>query len=149
MEEDTRPLTERDKQILKEVRKVQKLRREQGCRLLDCNVVINNTNLRIEIIDLKRKMREQEEHIEEYKLNVKEAMHEAQENARIFRKEQEKANKYKKIIELMAEQLAVYKFEEIICMETECEHVELQNEGKCIGDKACILEYFEKKVRGK
>lgn len=64
MEEDRRPLTERDRKILNEARKVQKLRREQGCRLVDCGVVINNTNLRIEIIDLKRKIREQEKVIE-------------------------------------------------------------------------------------
>ena len=64
MEEDRRPLTERDRKILNEARKVQKLRREQGCRLVDCGVVINNTNLRIEIIDLKRKIREQEKMIE-------------------------------------------------------------------------------------
>ena len=64
MEEDRRPLTERDRKILNEARKVQKLRREQGCRLVDCGVVINNTNLRIEIIDLKRKIREQEKMVE-------------------------------------------------------------------------------------
>lgn len=63
-EADKRPLTERDKKILNEVRKVQKLRREQGCKILDCGVVTNNTNLRIEIIDLKRKVQEQEKIID-------------------------------------------------------------------------------------
>lgn len=48
------------------------------------------------IENLINKNKELEKQIEEYKLNVKEAMHEAQENARIFRKEQAKKNEYKK-----------------------------------------------------
>ena len=48
----------------------------------------------------------------------------------------------------MVEKLSIYKFEEIVCMEIECDHITLEQEGKCIGDKACILEYFRKKARG-
>lgn len=51
-----------------------------------------------------------------------------------------------KIIDLIAGELANYKHEEIICMEVDCKHIELQNEGKCIGDKECIKEYYERKV---
>lgn len=54
-----------------------------------------------------------------------------------------------KIIDEMAKVLADYKYEEIICMEVDCEHIEMQNEGKCIGDEACIKEYFKKKVEDK
>lgn len=64
MEEYTRPLNERDKKIIAEMKIVEKLRKEEGCKLLDCNVVTNNINLRIEIIDLKREMQEQEKIIE-------------------------------------------------------------------------------------
>ena len=64
MEEYKRPLTERDKKILNEMKIAQKLRREEGCKFLDCGVVTNNINLRIEIIDLKRKTRELEKVIE-------------------------------------------------------------------------------------
>lgn len=62
--------------------------------------------------------------------------------------EKQKAEIEKKDLEidLMAEQLANYKHEEIICMEVDCKHIELQNEGKCIGDKECIKQYFEKKA---
>lgn len=65
----------------------------------------------------------------------------------LIAKYSKKNEEQEKIIELMAEKLVIYKFEEIICMETECEHIELQNEGKCIGDKECILDYFKKKAR--
>ena len=51
-----------------------------------------------------------------------------------------------KIIDYMAKVLADYKYEELICMEVDCEHIELQNEGKCIGDEACIKEYFNQKI---
>ena len=51
-----------------------------------------------------------------------------------------------KIIDLIAGELANYKHEEIICMEVDCKHIELQNEGKCIGDKECIKEYYERKL---
>ncbi len=85
------------------------------------------------IENLINKYKEQEKHIEALNSVVVEHI--------------EKSKEQQKIIELMAEKLAIYKFEEIICMETECEHVELQNEGKCIGDKECILEYFKKKAR--
>lgn len=64
MEEYTRPLNERDKKIIAEMKIAEKLQKEEGCKLLDCNVVTNNINLRIEIIDLKREMREQEKIIE-------------------------------------------------------------------------------------
>lgn len=60
MEEETRPLNERDKKIIAELKIVEKLQKEEGCKLLDCGVVTNNVNLRIEIIDLKKKIREQE-----------------------------------------------------------------------------------------
>lgn len=56
-------------------------------------------------------------------------------------------NKKDKVIDIMAEQLANYKYEELICMEVDCKHIELQNEGKCIGDKNCIKEYFYNKVK--
>ena len=64
MEEETRPLNEREKKIVAEMKIVEKLQKEEGCKLLDCGVVTNNVNLRIEIIDLKRKVREQEKVIE-------------------------------------------------------------------------------------
>ena len=64
MEEYTRPLNERDKKIIAEMKIAEKLQKEEGCKLLDCNVVTNNINLRIEIIDLKKEMREQEKIIE-------------------------------------------------------------------------------------
>lgn len=53
---------------------------------------------------------------------------------------------YKKIAEKLAEELSNYKFEEIICMKTDCEHIEIQNGGKCIGDKECIIEWARKEV---
>lgn len=62
---------------------------------------------------------------------------------------QAELEKKDKIIDEMAKVLADYKYEEIICMEVDCEHIELQNEGTCIGDKACIKEYFKKKVEVK
>ena len=64
MEEYTRPLNERDKKIIAEMKIAEKLQKEEGCKLLDCNVVTNNINLRIEIIDLKKSNREQEKIIE-------------------------------------------------------------------------------------
>lgn len=54
-------------------------------------------------------------------------------------------SKQDKMIELMVNALYDEKYEELICMEVDCEHIEIRNEGKCIG-KDCIREYFEKKA---
>ena len=56
---------------------------------------------------------------------------------------------HERLTDEMAKVLADYKYEELICIEVDCEHIELQNGGKCIGDKNCIKEYFKKKVEGK
>ena len=68
---------------------------------------------------------------------------------KVLQNKQAELEKKDKIIDEMAKVLADYKYEEIICMEVDCEHIELQNEGKCIGDEACIKEYFKKKVEDK
>ena len=106
------------------------------------------------IENLINKYKEQEEQIEEYKLNVKEAMHEAQENARIFRKEQEKTNKYKKIINLMSEELAELNYEYCgnWCKGKKCKDYyenHFINEKSCNGNKlSCIIDYFKRKAKG-
>ena len=56
--------------------------------------------------------------------------------------------KQEKMIELMVQTLYDEDYEELICMEVDCEHIEIRNEGKCIG-KDCIREYFEKKAEEK
>lgn len=55
--------------------------------------------------------------------------------------------KQEKMIELMVNALYDEKYEELICMEVDCDHITIQQEGKCIG-KDCIKEYFEKKAVG-
>ncbi|MBQ8299502.1 MAG: hypothetical protein IJX99_06540 [Clostridia bacterium] len=90
------------------------------------------------IESLINKYKEQEEQIEEYKLNVKEAMHEARENARIFRKEQAKANEYRKMVELMAEYIDFDKMNfncSSLCVKEGCR-------------EECIIDYFRKKAKG-
>ena len=99
------------------------------------------------ITNLINKYKEQEEQIEEYKLNVKEVMHEAQENARIFRKEQAKANEYRKMIELMAKDIAHNGFDEDICRAFKQE----DRTWVCNDDRncaRCIIEYYKKEARG-
>ena len=96
---------------------------------------ISKENRAIE--NLINKYKEQEEQIEEYKLNVKEAMHEAQENARIFRKEQAKTNEYRKMVELMAEYIDFDKMNfncSSLCVKEGCR-------------EECIIDYFRKKAR--
>ena len=90
------------------------------------------------LLNLINKYKEQEEQIEEYKLNVKEAMHEAQENARIFRKEQAKTNEYRKMVELMAEYIDFDKMNfncSSLCVKEGCR-------------EECIIDYFRKKAKG-
>lgn len=53
--------------------------------------------------------------------------------------------KQEKMIELMVQTLYDEDYEELICMEVDCDHITIQQEGKCIG-KDCIKEYFEKKA---
>ena len=53
--------------------------------------------------------------------------------------------KQEKMIELMVQTLYDEDYEKLICMEVDCDHVTIQQEGKCIG-KDCIKEYFEKKA---
>ena len=53
---------------------------------------------------------------------------------------------YKKIAEKLATKLADWKFEEIICGQTDCKHIEVQNGGKCIGEKDCIIDWARKEV---
>lgn len=58
-------------------------------------------------------------------------------------------DKKEAVIDEMAKAMADEKYEEFICMEVDCEHIELQNEGKCIGGINCIKDYFTKKCEGK
>lgn len=110
-----------------------------------------NTHATLDLVDLKElknlinKNKELEEQIEEYKLNAKENEHEAQENARLFRKEQAKKNEYKEIVEFMAS--FIWKYD---C----CKH-EIIEDGKCKGlykekdcAEKCIIDYFRKKAKG-
>ena len=115
---------------------------------------INNAGIEVKTFELKgaienliNKYKEQEEQIEEYKLNVKEVMHEAQENARIFRKEQAKANEYRKMIELMAKDIAHNGFDEDICraFKQEDRTWECNDDRNCA---RCIIEYYKKEARG-
>lgn len=101
------------------------------------------------IENLINKYKELEEQIEEYKLDVKEATYEAQENARIFRKEQAKKNEYKKMVELMADSLIDVAF----YMDEASEYCEVKKkECDCyqnkLGCKECLLDYFRKKAKG-
>lgn len=52
----------------------------------------------------------------------------------------------RKIADKLADILSDYKYEKIICMKTDCEYIEIQNGGKCIGDKECILDWARKEV---
>ena len=97
-------------------------------------------NQQAEIENLKTRKERQLKRFGKYKENI-ENKHEE-----IYEDLVQEIEKQDKIIDEMAKVLADYKYEEIICMEVDCEHIELQNEGTCIGDKACIKEYFKKKV---
>lgn len=105
------------------------------------------------IRNIINKYKEQEEQIEEYKLNVKEAMNEAQENARLFRKEQAKKNEYKKMVELMSNSIhqlvtqndiAKY-FQKRYCKAFYSEDISKCKDLIC---EECVKNYFIKKAKG-
>lgn len=100
-------------------------------------------NQQAEIENLKTRKERQLKRFSKYKENI-ENKHEE-----IYEDLVQEIEKQDKIIDEMAKVLADYKYEEIICMEVDCEHIELQNEGKCIGDEACIKEYFKMKIEDK
>lgn len=100
-------------------------------------------NQQAEIENLKTRKERQLKRFSKYKENI-ENKHEE-----IYEDLVQEIEKQDKIIDEMAKVLADYKYEELICIEVDCEHIELQNGGKCIGDKNCIKEYFKKKVEDK
>ena len=103
--------------------------------------------------DLGKEKLKLEEQIEEYKLNVKEAMHEAQENARIFRKEQAKANEYRKIVKIMSKTMhyiCLFSSQSKYLIAKYCKIYNSENIGECEGliCSECVANYFKKKAKG-
>ena len=98
---------------------------------------------------LSRQCHNLQEEIEKKEFEIKALQMEHDHDVKMIDEVKGEAVKLYKIIDEMAKVLADYKYEELICIEVDCEHIELQNGGKCIGDKNCIKEYFKKKVEGK